>query len=119
MIHADPLHYNPTQGAEIPITKIRVEGQNCLVEPTSPQLGSTTRCIIFMVHGVEPLVEIGGQQQTNLCFTKQQLHQCLKITKFNLLNYAQVKNISTSLNKEWNNSHNELNNNFTLKTINS
>jgi hypothetical protein len=54
----------PRRGAEIPITKTRVEGQKCLVEPTSLQLGSTIRCIIFMVHGVDPLVEIGGQHPT-------------------------------------------------------
>jgi hypothetical protein len=55
MIHADPLHYYLTQGSGNSNYKKKCRGQNCLVKPVS-QVHS------FMAHGVDPLVEIGGQQ---------------------------------------------------------
>jgi hypothetical protein len=62
MIHADPLHYYPTQGSGNSNYKKKCWGQKlpCRTRKSSTWLHHQVHS--FMAHGVDPLVEIGGQQ---------------------------------------------------------
>jgi hypothetical protein len=78
MIHADPLHYYLTQGSRNSSYKKKCRGQKCLVEPVSLQTLLHHQVHIFMEHGVDPLVEIGGQQVVEFRFADL---ECLAIAK--------------------------------------
>jgi hypothetical protein len=62
MIHADPLHYYPMQESGDSNYKKTCRGQKltCRTRKFSTLLHHQVHS--FMAHGVDPLVEIGGQQ---------------------------------------------------------